>query len=51
MKTTNSTLGYLNQTAIDYDLPISVVKRVYEKYRGVEFYTALEQLHQLTQNN
>jgi hypothetical protein len=39
-----TSLGFFKQTASDYDLPINEVKRVYEKYRGVEFYKALEQL-------
>jgi hypothetical protein len=39
-----TSLGFLKQTASDYDLPLNEVKRVYEKYRGAGFYKALEQL-------
>jgi len=40
--------NYLEQTALDYDLPLEQVKEVYAKYRGVTFYMALEQI--LTNN-
>jgi hypothetical protein len=39
-----TSLNFLKQTALDYDLPLNEVKRVYEKYKGLEFYNALEQL-------
>lgn len=39
-----TSLEFLKQTALNYDLPLTEVKRAYEKYRGVEFYKALEQL-------
>ena len=39
-----TSLAFLKQTASDYDLPLTEVKRTYEKYKGLEFYKALEQL-------
>lgn len=39
-----TSIEFLKQTALDYDLPLTEVKRAYEKYKGAEFYKALEQL-------
>lgn len=36
-------LNFLKQTANDYDIPLNEVKRISEKYSGLEFYNALEQ--------
>ena len=35
-------LDFLKQTALDYDLPLRKVKRIYENHGGLDFYEALE---------
>ena len=39
----NYSLNFLKQTASDYDMPLNEVKRINEKYSGLDFYNALEQ--------
>jgi hypothetical protein len=38
------TLNFLKQTALDYDISLNEVKKVYEQFRGLDFYSALEQI-------